>query len=56
MIYRKMYWYKIHNDSDFILMAGIDQRFEVVSGSVSGRRTKKSGGLITPGFVARIFV
>ena len=55
MINSKMYRYKIHDDTDVILMAGIDEFHQFFGSSVAGGRTEESGVLISPGFITWMF-
>ena len=55
-IYGKMNRNKIHQYADVMFVTGIDEGLQLISCSVSGSRTEKTGCLIAPGFITWIFI
>ena len=47
---------KIHQHTDIVFMAGIYEGFQLVRCSVTRSRAEKSGCLIAPGFITRVFI
>lgn len=47
---------KIHQYADVMFVTGIDEGLQLISCSVSGSRTEKTGCLIAPGFITWIFI
>ena len=52
----KMYRYKVHDHANAILMTAVNKIFQLIRSAVSGSGAEKACGLITPGFIAGIFV
>ena len=55
VIHCEVYRHEVKDDADAVLVAGVNECFELVGCPISGGRAEKAGALISPGLVARIF-
>ena len=54
-VHREVHGHKVEQDADAAPVAGVDEVFELVQRAVARGRAEKAGGLVAPGFVARVF-